>query len=120
MTVIVCSLAAAVQGWDQTGSNGANLSFPVEFKIPTNKGAMVDGVAISEAERQKNDWIVGVVNSGPYLGTAFCGVWLTDPLNHYLGRRGTLFFCGIFCTFSVIGSAFTQNWYQLFVSFSPL
>jgi hypothetical protein len=27
-TIIVCSIGAAVQGWDQTGSNGANLSFP--------------------------------------------------------------------------------------------
>lgn len=32
-TVVLCSLAAAVQGWDQTGSNGANLSFPKEFGI---------------------------------------------------------------------------------------
>lgn len=32
-TVILCSIGAAVQGWDQTGSNGANLSFPVEFGI---------------------------------------------------------------------------------------
>jgi hypothetical protein len=28
-TIVVCSIGAAVQGWDQTGSNGANLSFPV-------------------------------------------------------------------------------------------
>jgi hypothetical protein len=28
-TIIVCSIGAAVQGWDQTGSNGANLSFPL-------------------------------------------------------------------------------------------
>ena len=27
-TIVVCSIGAAVQGWDQTGSNGANLSFP--------------------------------------------------------------------------------------------
>ena len=33
MTVILCSVGAAVQGWDQTGSNGANLSFPVAFGI---------------------------------------------------------------------------------------
>lgn len=28
ITIITCSIGAAVQGWDQTGSNGANLSFP--------------------------------------------------------------------------------------------
>lgn len=42
-TIIVCSIGAAVQGWDQTGSNGANLSFPIvwhrydhEAIIPTS------------------------------------------------------------------------------------
>jgi len=32
-TTILCSIGAAVQGWDQTGSNGANLSWPVAFKV---------------------------------------------------------------------------------------
>jgi MFS family permease len=61
------------------------------------------------------------------------GCWLSDPLNNYFGRRGTvgssppsflapsidriqIFFSAIFCCFSVIGSAFTQNWQQLFVT----
>jgi hypothetical protein len=30
LTIALCSIGAAVQGWDQTGSNGANLSFPTE------------------------------------------------------------------------------------------
>jgi hypothetical protein len=34
-TIIVCSIGAAVQGWDQTGSNGANLSFPVVIRTLT-------------------------------------------------------------------------------------
>ncbi|KAF8228681.1 hypothetical protein L208DRAFT_1424354 [Tricholoma matsutake] len=105
-TIIICSLAAAVQGWDQTGSNGANLSFPQVFGIndvPPDPNAA------------RNQWIVGVINAGPYLGSAFIGCWLTDPLNHYLGRRGTLFVCGIFCTLSVIGSALCQTWPQLLV-----
>lgn len=34
-TIIVCSIGAAVQGWDQTGSNGANLSFPVVCQYTT-------------------------------------------------------------------------------------
>ena len=32
-TIIKCSIGVAVQGWDQTGSNGANLSFPTAFGI---------------------------------------------------------------------------------------
>merc|ERR1712230_156820 len=51
-TVFLCSLGAAVQGWDQTGSNGANLSFPQEFGIP------LDDPVHAEA----NEWLVGVIN----------------------------------------------------------
>ncbi|EKM76181.1 hypothetical protein AGABI1DRAFT_115942 [Agaricus bisporus var. burnettii JB137-S8] len=101
MTVFICSLAAAVQGWDQEGSNGANLSFPEEFGL-TSKGDL-------------GDWIVGIINAGPYMASAIIGCWLGDPLNYYLGRRGTLFWCGIFCTISVIGSGLAQTWPQLFV-----
>ncbi|KAF8995193.1 hypothetical protein BDQ17DRAFT_1250975 [Cyathus striatus] len=106
LTVTICSLAAAVQGWDQTGSNGANLSFPQEFGILDTAGS---------PNAARNQWIVGMINSGPYIACCLLGCWLTDPLNHYLGRRGTLFFCGIFCIFSVIGQGFAQTWPQLFV-----
>ncbi|GJJ14059.1 hypothetical protein Clacol_008316 [Clathrus columnatus] len=105
LTVILCSIGAAVQGWDQTGSNGANLSFPNEFGIPTDSGPNQD----------RNNWLVGLVNSAPFIGSAFCGCWLSDPLNFYLGRRGTIFIAAIFCIIPVIGSAFTQNWPQLFI-----
>ena len=41
---------------------------------------------------------------------------MSDPLNNYFGRRGTIFFAAIFCLLSVIGSGFSQNWQQLFVT----
>ena len=44
------------------------------------------------------------------------GCWLSDPLNNYIGRRGTIFFAAVFCLLSVIGSGFTQNWQQLFIT----
>ena len=67
-TVILCSIGAAVQGWDQTGSNGANLSWPDDFGVPdaAPKTGNVPGVNYAT-----NSWIVGVVNSGPYIGSAF-------------------------------------------------
>ncbi|KAJ0378315.1 hypothetical protein COL26b_003477 [Colletotrichum chrysophilum] len=49
LTIITCSIGAAVQGWDQTGSS------------------------------------------------AFIGCWLSDPLNNWVGRRGTIFFAANFC-----------------------
>lgn len=33
LTIATCSIGAAVQGWDQTGSNGANLFFPEIYGI---------------------------------------------------------------------------------------
>ncbi|KAJ5155580.1 Major facilitator superfamily domain general substrate transporter [Penicillium capsulatum] len=102
-TIILCSIGAAVQGWDQTGSNGANLSFPVAFGIP-------------EDESVKNQWLVGVVNAAPYIASAVLGCWLSDPCNRILGRRGTIFISAVFCVLAPIGSAFSQNWPQLFVT----
>ena len=60
VTVILCSVGAAVQGWDQTGSNGANLSWPRAFGVPDQ----------GEGKTEWNTWIVGVVNAGPYLASA--------------------------------------------------
>ncbi|KAH8119192.1 hypothetical protein DFH11DRAFT_1722739 [Phellopilus nigrolimitatus] len=102
MTVILCSIGAAVQGWDQTGSNGANLSFPDEFGIG--------------GKSARDTYLVGVVNAAPYIAVATIGCWVSDPLNNYLGRRGTIFISAVFCLVSVIGSGFTKSWEQLFVT----
>lgn len=108
LTVILCSVGAAVQGWDQTGSNGANLSWPEAFHLGnTTLGS--SGYSAYAA------WIVGLVNAAPYIASAFLGCWLSDPLNNFIGRRGTIFFSAIFCLLSVIGSGCSQNWWELFI-----
>lgn len=48
----LCAIGAATQGWDQTGSNGANLSFPQEFGLV--------GTA-------RGEWIVGLINAIIFL-----------------------------------------------------
>jgi hypothetical protein len=48
----LCAIGAATQGWDQTGSNGANLSFHEEFGL----------VGSARAE-----WIVGLINAIIFL-----------------------------------------------------
>lgn len=90
------------RGWDQTGSNGANLSFPDAFGIP-------------EDGNVRNQWLVGIVNAAPYIASACLGCWLSDPCNRILGRRGTIFISAIFCVITPIGSGFAQNWPQLFI-----
>lgn len=47
------------RGWDQEGSNGANLSFPEEFGL-TSKGDL-------------GDWIVGIINAGYEIYTVHIG-----------------------------------------------
>jgi MFS family permease len=101
VTIVTCSIGAAVQGWDQTGSNGANLSFPKVFGIGSKS--------------THDTLLVGLVNSAPYIGSAFVGCWISDPANFYFGRRGTIFLAAVFCFLPVIGSACTQSWPELFV-----
>lgn len=55
-----------------------------------------------------------VVNSAPYIGSALCGCWLSDPLNNFFGRRGTIFITAIILIVTPIGSAFTHSWGALF------
>lgn len=109
LTIITCSMGAAVQGWDQTGSNGANLSFPKEFGIG-------NGDTPGAPNQDRDNWLVGLVNSAPYIGSAFFGCWISDPLNNYLGRRGTIFLAAIICVVTPIGGAFTHSWQALFGS----
>lgn len=51
-SISLCAVGAATQGWDQTGSNGANLTFHEEFNI---------------AGKGRDEWIVGVVNAIIFL-----------------------------------------------------
>ncbi|KAK5449709.1 hypothetical protein LTS15_008784 [Exophiala xenobiotica] len=113
-TIILCSVGAAVQGWDQTGSNGANLSFPEALGIPVGK-YLADGTTINP-NAARNQWYQGLINAGPYIASAFLGCWCSDPLNKYFGRRGTIFVSAIFCFLSPIGSGVAQTWEQLLVT----
>lgn len=101
LTIITCSIGAAVQGWDQTGSNGANLTFPKALGIGDTS--------------DRDMMLVGLVNAAPYIGTALFGCWLSDPINSYFGRRGTIFVAANFCLWPVLAGAFCNTWEQLFV-----
>ncbi|KAK3951295.1 hypothetical protein QBC32DRAFT_215339 [Pseudoneurospora amorphoporcata] len=98
LTIATCSIGAAVQGWDQTGTNGANLFFPEYYGIG------------GDSARERI--LVGLINAGPYIGSAFIGCWLSDPINNWIGRRGVIFVSAHFCLWPVIGSAFCHTWPQ--------
>ena len=97
----LCAIGAATQGWDQTGSNGANLSFPQEFGL---------------TEGDRSEWIVGLINSIIFLTAGLIGAFIVDPLNKYLGRRGEIFLTAVCLTATPIGSACAQSWEGLFAA----
>ena len=97
-----------MHSWDQTGSNGANLTFAQSFGIPdTGPECTADGSC------ESNSWIIGFVNSSPYIAIALFTAWLSDPINDFLGRRGTIFVAAVFSLLAPIGSGLTQKWGQL-------
>ncbi|KAK2059994.1 hypothetical protein LY76DRAFT_591807 [Colletotrichum caudatum] len=114
-TIILNSIAAAIQGWDQTGSNGANLAFPVALGIPDSAGSACGPVA-DEGDCAKNSWIIGLVNSMPYITIWIFACWISDPLNELLGRRGVIFIAAIFSLLAPFGMAVSQTWGQLLAS----
>lgn len=64
-TLALNSVSGAIQGWDQTGSNGANLSFPQVFGIAaTGEECTAAGTC------ETNSWVVGAINSAPYMAIA--------------------------------------------------
>ncbi|KAG0128877.1 transporter-domain-containing protein [Tuber indicum] len=96
--VVMCSMAAAVQGMDETVINGANLFFLKQFGI------------------ENREWIAGLVNSAPYLSCFTVGCWLTHPLNKRFGRRNTIFITCFISFVTCLWQGFTNTWPHLFVA----
>ncbi|KAJ4322469.1 hypothetical protein N0V84_004825 [Fusarium piperis] len=94
----LCAVGAATQGWDQTGANGANLSFPKEFGI------------------EDEPWTIGIINSIIFLTAGLIGAFIVDPLNHYFGRRGEIFITACCLVATPIGSGFAKSWQGLFAA----
>lgn len=107
--VIACSVAAAVQGMDESVISGAQLFYPEQFGISPDP-------AIAGAAAGNNQWLEGLVNGAPYLCCAVLGCWLTDPLNRFFGRRGTIMITCFISFATCIWGACTNTWWHLFIS----
>ncbi|KAM0790923.1 hypothetical protein ACM66B_004230 [Microbotryomycetes sp. NB124-2] len=99
--VILCSVAAAVQGMDESVTNGANLFWPETLGLGTTG---------------RDEWLLGLTNSAPYLCCAVLGCWLTSPLNNRFGRRGAIFITAIISFLACFWQAFTNHWWHLFIA----
>lgn len=100
--VATASMAACVQGMDETVINGANLFFPSAFGIASGS--------------DRDSWLLGLVNCAPYLCAATMSVWCTDFMNDKFSRKGTIFICCVWGTLCCIWSALTNNWWHLFIA----
>ncbi|KIJ12349.1 L-arabinose isomerase [Paxillus involutus ATCC 200175] len=101
--VVMTSLAAAVQGMDEAVINGAQIIYPRQF-------------GLGDPTSQRDSWLIGLINSAPYLCCATISCWLTDPLNQRLGRKKTIFITCMISFLTCIWSALTNTWWHLFIA----
>ncbi|KAE8355658.1 hypothetical protein BDV28DRAFT_31091 [Aspergillus coremiiformis] len=93
----MCSLAAAVQGMDETVNNGAQAIYLKELNIT-------------------NEYLTGLVVGAPYLACAVIGCWLTEPMNRYLARRGTIFVSCFIAAVASVWEGVCNSWVNLFIA----
>lgn len=102
LVIVLCSTCAAVQGMDESVVNGAQLFYADQFGIGNHD--------------ERSTWLVGLVNSAPYLCCAFIGSWLTVPFNATFGRRGTIFFTCLISALACLWQGFVGSWWHMFIA----
>ncbi|GIK07208.1 hypothetical protein Aspvir_002864 [Aspergillus viridinutans] len=107
----MCSLAAAVQGMDETVNNGAQAIYLKQFNI-TDK----DHPENSRFSPSMQRYLTGLIVGAPYLACAILGCWLTEPLNRYLARRGTIFLSCFIAAVASIWEGVANSWVNLFIA----
>ncbi|ODV77181.1 uncharacterized protein CANTADRAFT_27107 [Suhomyces tanzawaensis NRRL Y-17324] len=100
------SMAAAVQGMDESVINGATLFYPRAFGLE-NKDKWT--------KRERN-LIEGLVNGAPYLCCSVIACWTSDLWNRHLGRKWTIFWTCFISAVTCIWSGFVNNWWHLFIA----
>lgn len=64
----------------------------------------------------RSTWLSGLLNSAPYLCSAFIGCWLTVPFNNIFGRRGTVFITCLFSALACFWQGFANTWWHMFIA----
>ena len=103
---VMCSLAAAVQGMDETVNNGAQALYIKQLNITPQRFGGKNGA----------NNILGLVVGAPYLACAILGCWLTEPLNRLFARRGTIFISCAIAAIASIWEAVANSWVNLFIA----
>ena len=103
--VVMCSLAAAVQGMDETVNNGAQALYLKQLNVTSHRFSkdMVDN-------------LTGLIVGAPYLCCAILGCWLTEPMNKIFARRGTIFISCFIAAVASIWEGVCNSWVNLFLA----
>ena len=112
----MCSLAAAVQGMDETVNNGAQAIY---MKPDVCASVYIQTTRLIRIPQQLNITtanIQGLVVGAPYLACAIIGCWLTEPLNRYFARRGTIFISCFIAAVASIWEGVCNTWVNLFIA----
>ncbi|KAF4981053.1 hypothetical protein FDECE_17762 [Fusarium decemcellulare] len=105
---VMCSLAAAVQGMDETVNNGAQALYLSDLDVA--------GEGVTRFSPSMQDNLTGLIVGAPYLCCAIIGCWLTEPLNRVLGRRGTIFISCLIAAIASIWEGVANSWVNLFIA----
>ncbi|TKA53907.1 hypothetical protein B0A49_12203 [Cryomyces minteri] len=100
LVIALCSVCAAVQGMD--GGQRGQLFCTKQF-----------GIGGSDP---RSTWLTGLVNSAPYMCSAFVGCWFTIPYNNWFGRRGTIFITCLFSALACFWQGFVNSWWHMFIA----
>lgn len=105
---VMCSMAAAVQGMDETVNNGAQAFYLQQLNVA--------GPGVTRFDTNMQNSLTGLIVGAPYLCCAVIGCWLTEPLNKVLGRRGTIFVSCFIAAVASIWEAVANSWVNLFIA----
>lgn len=105
---VMCSVAAAVQGMDESVNNGAQALYLEELNIA--------GSGVTRFSKSMQENLTGLVVGAPYLCCAIAGSWITEPLNKVLGRRGTIFISCFIAAVASIWEGVANSWVNLFLA----
>lgn len=108
VTIVTLCVAAIVQGWTQTGTNGANLNWPKQLGLEQGTGCETIN---------KDAWKFSSVNAACYFAASLVGCWLSDPLNEiFFGRRSAICFSAVIILAAAVGGACVRTWQELLAS----
>lgn len=86
------------------------------LKRYTKEELDVAGPAVVRFSRPMQDNLTGLIVGALYLCYAVVGCWLTEPLNCWLGRRGTVFVSCFVAAAASVWEGVANSWVNLFAA----